>query len=216
MRMSPMPASRFLRAVSALLLGSAVLFTVPPVTASPARAAVPAGASAASAVHVLRYDASHAAEFRTVMDQAAQVWNASVADVRLVAGTPADFVVRADNGWPRTSATRLGRGTIWMGREATAEGYHPLRIATHEIGHILGLPDRRTGLCTDLMSGHSAPVSCTNATPSAAERRAVDANFAGSALAAENVAAAKLSTGDLAARLFVDRPGASRDLVPAH
>ncbi|MGW5264135.1 snapalysin family zinc-dependent metalloprotease [Microbispora sp. NPDC004025] len=211
--MSPMRVSRFLRAVAALLTGAAVLLTV-----SPARAAQPAGGTTASttasmtasmtasaAVRVLRYDASRAAEFHAVMDQAAQVWNASVTSVRLVAGTPADFVVLADNGWPRTSVTRLGRGTIWMGREATAEGYHPLRIATHEIGHILGLPDRRTGRCTDLMSGHSAPVSCTNATPSAAERSAVEANFAGSALRA----------GDLAGGLFVDRPDAARDPVPA-
>ncbi|WP_259400780.1 snapalysin family zinc-dependent metalloprotease [Microbispora sp. H13382] len=205
MRVSPMRVSRFLRTVAALLTGAAVLLTV-----SPARAAGPAGATAANtaanaAVRVLRYDASRAAEFRTVMDQAAQVWNASVSNVRLVAGTPADFVVLADNGWPRTSVTRLGRGTIWMGREATAEGYYPLRIATHEIGHILGLPDRRTGRCTDLMSGHSAPVSCTNANPSAAEKSAVEANFAGSALRAE----------EPAGELFVDRPDTARDLVPA-
>ncbi|GAA3212151.1 snapalysin family zinc-dependent metalloprotease [Nonomuraea helvata] len=67
-----------------------------------------------------------------------------------------------------------------MGRQATSQGYNPLRIAAHEIGHILGLPDRRTGLCSDLMSGSSAPVSCTNPNPSAAERAEVDRNFAGS------------------------------------
>ncbi|MFG1865072.1 snapalysin family zinc-dependent metalloprotease [Microbispora bryophytorum] len=190
--------SRFLRAVSALLLGLTVLITV-----SPARAAEPLTATAA--VRVLRYDASRAAEFRTLMDQAAQVWNARVGNVRLVAGTPADFVVLADDGWPRTSVTRLGRGTIWMGREAVSDGYYPLRIATHEIGHILGLPDRRTGRCTDLMSGHSAPVSCTNANPSAAERSEVDANFAGSAL----------SAGERTGLVFVDRADAAGDLVSA-
>lgn len=224
--MSPMPASRFLRAVSALLLGPAVLVTVSPVTASPvtaspARAALPAGDPAANAVRVLRYDASRAAEFRTVMDQAARVWNASVANVRLVAGTPADFVVRADDGWPRTSATGLGRGTIWLGREATAGGYSPLRIATHEIGHILGLPDRRTGLCADLMSGHSAPVSCANAAPSAAERHTADANFAYSAQRAtprSASATSRTSAGDEAsspscaaqASITASAPGASR------
>ncbi|WP_214411554.1 snapalysin family zinc-dependent metalloprotease [Sphaerisporangium fuscum] len=189
-----MRVARFLRTLSVLLLGLAFLSTV-----SPAQAAAPS----ASAARVLRYDASRAAEFRTVMDQAAQVWNASVTNVRLAAGTPADFVVLADNGWPRTSTTSLGRGTIWMGREATAEGYYPLRIATHEMGHILGLPDRRTGLCSDLMSGHSAPVSCTNANPSPAERRQVDANFAGSL---------PLAAFD---KLYVDRPDAAGDLVPA-
>ena len=73
----------------------------------------------------------------------------------------------------------------YMGRQAVNQGYYPLRIATHEFGHLLGLPDRRTGLCSDLMSGSSAPVSCRNATPSSRERAEVNANFAGSlALAA--------------------------------
>ncbi|MEV4173560.1 MULTISPECIES: snapalysin family zinc-dependent metalloprotease [unclassified Nonomuraea] len=140
---------------------------------------VTAPAQATALVTVLRYDASRAAEFVTTVDQAAQVWNSSVVNVRLVRGTPAHFVVYADNGWPRALPTSLGRGTIWMGRQAVNQGYDRLRIATHEIGHILGLPDRRTGRCSDLMSGSSAPVSCTNATPSAAERAEVDANFAG-------------------------------------
>ncbi|MEV7965974.1 snapalysin family zinc-dependent metalloprotease [Sphaerisporangium sp. NPDC088356] len=194
-----MRMSRFLRAVPALLLGLAFLSTVPPAQAD----AHTGAGSTASAVRVLRYDATRAAEFRTVMDQAAQVWNASVTNVRLVAGTPADFVVLADNGWPRTSVAGLGRGTIWMGREATAQGYYPLRIATHEIGHILGLPDRRTGRCTDLMSGSSAPVSCTNANPSSAERSEVNANFGGSTPLVEFD------------KLYIDRPDAAGSLVPA-
>jgi snapalysin len=137
-------------------------------------------AQAITMVRVLRYDASRAAEFRGAVDQAAQIWNSSVTNVRLEPGTPAHFTVRADDGWPRALPTSLGRGTIWMGRQATDQGYHPVRIATHEIGHILGLPDRRTGRCSDLMSGSSAGVSCTNPNPSAAERAEVDANFAGS------------------------------------
>ncbi|WP_433509760.1 snapalysin family zinc-dependent metalloprotease [Nonomuraea sp. CA-143628] len=155
-----------LRLALSLILTVAFLLTASPAQAAPL-------------VRTLRYDASRAAEFRGAVDQAAQIWNSSVANVRLVAGTPADFVVVADNGWPRTLPTSLGRGTIWMGREATSQGYNPPRIAAHEIGHILGLPDRRTGLCSDLMSGSSAPVSCTNANPSAAERAQVDRNFAG-------------------------------------
>ncbi|GAA3806393.1 hypothetical protein GCM10022226_28110 [Sphaerisporangium flaviroseum] len=186
--------SRILRTISALLLGLAFLVTLSPTPA--------ASAQASAAVRVLRYDASRAAEFRSVVDQAAQVWNASVTNVRLVAGTPADFVVLADNGWPRARVTSLGRGTIWMGRDATVQGYYPLRIATHEIGHILGLPDRRTGRCTDLMSGSSAPVSCTNANPSAAERAEVNANFAGSTPLVEFD------------RLYVDRPDAALTAAP--
>ncbi|MEU6714455.1 snapalysin family zinc-dependent metalloprotease [Nonomuraea sp. NPDC046802] len=146
---------------------------------------VTAPAQATSLVTVLRYDPSRAAEFVSVVNQAAQVWNSSVTNVRLVQGTPANFVVYADNGWPRALPTGLGRGTIWIGREATSQGYNHLRIATHEIGHILGLPDRRTGLCSDLMSGSSAPVSCANANPSSAERAEVNRNFAGGTPAVE-------------------------------
>ncbi|MBB4919634.1 snapalysin family zinc-dependent metalloprotease [Streptosporangium saharense] len=163
---------RIIRLTVAFVLGLAFLATV-----TPAQAGTASGE--AVAVRVLRYDASRAAEFRSAIDQAAQVWNSSVTNVRLVAGSPADFVVYADNGWPRTQPTSLGRGTIWMGRQATAEGHNPLRIATHEIGHVLGLPDRRTGLCSDLMSGASAGTSCTNPYPNAAEKAEVERNFRG-------------------------------------
>jgi len=37
-----------------------------------------------------------------------------------------NIVLTVDNGWP--------------------QGYYPPRISTHESGHILGLPDRRTAL----------------------------------------------------------------------
>ncbi|MFG1612303.1 snapalysin family zinc-dependent metalloprotease [Nonomuraea wenchangensis] len=159
---------RRLRLVLSLVLGFVLL-----AVATPARAT--------ALVTVLRYDSSRAAEFVSAVDQAAAIWNSSVSNVRLVKGTPAHFTVIADNGWPRALPTSLGRGTVWMGREATSQGYNPVRIAAHEIGHILGLPDRRTGLCTDLMSGSSAPTSCTNAYPSAAERASVDRAFAGTA-----------------------------------
>ncbi|MDP9867562.1 MULTISPECIES: snapalysin family zinc-dependent metalloprotease [Streptosporangium] len=166
--------SRIIRLTVAFVLGLAFLAT------APAAQAAGTGTQQASAVRVLRYDASRAAEFRSAVDQAAQIWNSSVVNVRLVAGSPADFVVLADNGWPRAQPTGLGRGTVWIGRQATAQGHNPLRISAHEIGHILGLPDRRTGRCSDLMSGASAGVSCTNPYPNAAEKAEVERNFAGS------------------------------------
>ncbi|MBG0816720.1 snapalysin family zinc-dependent metalloprotease [Planomonospora sp. ID82291] len=173
--------SRIPRSALVFALGLAFVTTATPAQAVPAPAApaVRAAQGAQAAVRVVRYDASRAAEFRSAVDQAAQIWNGSVSNVRLVAGSPADFVVLADNGWPRAQPVGLGRGTVWMGRQATGQGYDPLRIATHEIGHILGLPDRRTGRCTDLMSGSSAGTGCTNPYPSTAERAAVDRNFAG-------------------------------------
>ncbi|RAO34229.1 Snapalysin [Micromonospora saelicesensis] len=133
----------------------------------------------AAAVRTVYYDASRTGEFRTNFDQAAQIWNSRVSNVRLLAGTLASITIYVDDGWPRAQPTGLGSGRIWMGRTAVNQGYDRTRIATHEVGHILGLPDRRTGLCSDLMSGSSAPVSCRNANPSAAEASRVNSLFAG-------------------------------------
>ncbi|GAA1499430.1 snapalysin family zinc-dependent metalloprotease [Dactylosporangium maewongense] len=159
------------RRFATVLLAIAALVGVQLVGAVPAHAAT----------RTLYYDASQAQEFVAVVNQAATLWNGKVSNVRLVpvtAGRTPNIRVYADNGWPRTYSTSLGNGRWYMGREAVDDGYYQLRIATHEFGHILGLPDRRTGLCSDLMSGSSAPVSCTNANPSAAEAAQVQRNFA--------------------------------------
>ena len=160
----------FKRRLAAALLALATLAGVQVVTTAPAFAAV----------RTLYYDSSQAQEFVSVVDQAASLWNTKVTSVRFVkvgAGQSANVRVYADNGWPRTYSTSLGNGRWYMGREAVNDGYYPPRIAAHEFGHILGLPDNRTGLCSDLMSGSSAPVSCTNANPSTAEATAVNNNF---------------------------------------
>ncbi|SCL30387.1 snapalysin family zinc-dependent metalloprotease [Micromonospora inyonensis] len=140
----------------------------------------PAGADVGATVRTVYYDASRAGEFKTNFDQAAAIWNSRVTNVRLQAGSPATVTIRVDTGWPRAYVTGLGRGTIYMGWQAVNEGYDRTRIAAHEFGHILGLPDRRTGLCSDLMSGSSAPISCTNAYPNSTEAAQVNSLFAGS------------------------------------
>ncbi|GAA2572064.1 snapalysin family zinc-dependent metalloprotease [Winogradskya consettensis] len=139
---------------------------------------------AAAAARILYYDASQAQEFVAVVNQGAQIWNSRVTNVQLLpvpAGRTPNIRVYADNGWPRTYTSSLGNGYWYMGREAVNDGYYPPRIAAHEFGHILGLPDRRTGLCADLMSGSSAPVSCTNPNPNATEIASVNRLFATSA-----------------------------------
>jgi snapalysin len=145
------------------------------------------GVSAASAapstaaVRILYYDASGAGEFVNVVHQGAANWNASVTNVRLerwTTGKPRNIRALVDNGWPRAYVNSLGNGYFYMGRQAVNQGYYPPRISTHELGHLLGLPDRRTGLCADLMSGSSAPISCTNALPNSTERSRVNSLFA--------------------------------------
>ncbi|AIV38312.1 snapalysin family zinc-dependent metalloprotease [Streptomyces sp. R1] len=137
-----------------------------------------------AAARVLTYDAGGSAEFRSAVDRGAEIWNESVegAQLRPVrAGQRADIRVVADDGWPRALPTSLGRGTVWIGRQAVNEGYDTVRISSHELGHILGLPDRKPGPCSSLMSGSSAGVPCTNPYPDAAEKAEVENNFAGAA-----------------------------------
>lgn len=141
----------------------------------------PLAASAAPAtdnVRVVTYDASQAAEFKQAVEEAVQIWNNNVTNVRWEAGSQADVTILADDGWPRAQVEDLGVGTVWMGRQAVNEGHDEIRIAAHELGHIYGMPDRRTGVCSELMSGASAGPECTNATPNQAEIDEVEANFA--------------------------------------
>ncbi len=161
-------------------LGAAlVVGTAAPAAAAPTAPAAPS----AAAVVTLTYDDSQAAEFKTSIAQAAQIWNQNAPNVRIVkalSGQRVNIRVLADDGWPRATLGPVrptGSVTIWMGRTAVNQGYNVLRIATHEMGHSLGLPDRRTGLCSDLMSGSSAPVSCANSKPSAAEAYQVQRNY---------------------------------------
>ncbi|MFI0776615.1 snapalysin family zinc-dependent metalloprotease [Streptomyces sp. NPDC021212] len=134
-----------------------------------------------AAARVVTYDAGGAAEFKDAVTKGAAVWNQSVKNVQLkpvASGQRADLRVVADNGWPRASVTALGSGTIYFGRQAVDEGHNTVRIASHEMGHILGLPDVKPGPCSSLMSGASAGTSCTNANPNAAEKAEVEDAFA--------------------------------------
>lgn len=136
-------------------------------------------AGTAQAARTLTYNAEGAAEFKQAVVDGANVWNSQVTNVKLqrVFTGSANIMVYADNGWPRAQVTSLGRGRWYMGRQAVNEGHYVVRIASHEFGHLLGLPDRRTGLCTDLMSGASAGTSCKNPNPNAKEKAEVEANF---------------------------------------
>lgn len=162
---------------------AAVLVLSAPALTGPA-GAVPSGAAARppAADRVLTYDARAAAEFRAAVDRGAAIWNASVDGVELrpaAAGQRADIRVVADDGWPRSLPGSLGTGTVYIGRQAIEQGHSTVRVTAHELGHMLGLPDRKPGPCSSLMSGASAGTSCANAYPDAAEKAQVEKNFEG-------------------------------------
>ncbi|MBZ6232456.1 snapalysin family zinc-dependent metalloprotease [Streptomyces olivaceus] len=173
-------------------LAATLLMSLPLLSGQAAAAGSPAeAADSPAAARVLTYDASGSAEFRSAVDRGAEIWNESVEGAELrpaAAGQQANIRVLADDGWPRALTTSLGNGTVWIGREAVNEGHNTVRISSHELGHILGLPDRKPGPCSSLMSGASAGTECTNPYPNAAEKAEVEDNFAGAAASPSAVA----------------------------
>ncbi len=147
-------------------------------------AAPQASAQVSTAAVVITYDDSQAAEFVDVVAQGVGVWNDALTNVQIekvAPGGDADITVIANDGWPQAT---LGpffpgeNGTVWYGRQAVTDGYNQVRIASHEFGHILGLPDMKPGPCESLMSGSTGGVDCQNVQPNAEEIAAVEAYYA--------------------------------------
>ncbi|MET9930106.1 MULTISPECIES: snapalysin family zinc-dependent metalloprotease [unclassified Streptomyces] len=176
-----MPLGTWLRAgTSAAAL---VLAVAGAATAAPAPA--PGSSAAQAAVVTLRYDDSRAGGWEAAIAAGVASWNANVSNVKLVEaapGTGAEIVIVATTGWPQATLgpVRPGRQVrVELGSQAVSQGYDKTRIAAHELGHSLGLPDTKPGPCSQLMSGSSAGTACTNAVPNATERSRVQSAYAG-------------------------------------
>ncbi|RJQ80743.1 snapalysin family zinc-dependent metalloprotease [Pseudonocardiaceae bacterium YIM PH 21723] len=147
--------------------------------------AVTAPASAAPLVTTLTYDNSQAAEFKDAVDKGMEVWNTNAKNVKIVKVTPgqrANITIIADDSWPHAELGPVranGSVTWWFGRQAS--NYNHVRIAAHETGHSLGLPDMKPGPCSSLMSGSTGGVDCANVNPNASELSRVENNYAGTA-----------------------------------
>ncbi|MCI3150464.1 snapalysin family zinc-dependent metalloprotease [Streptomyces sp. GB4-14] len=178
-----MPLTIWIKAgtsATALVLATAGVASADPAVEQP---------HAKAAVVTLRYDDSRAAGWEAAIAAGVASWNANVSNVRLVEaapGGPAEIVIVATAGWPQATLgpVRPGRQVrVELGSQAVSDGYNKTRIAAHELGHSLGLPDTKPGPCSQLMSGSSAGTACTNAVPNATERSRVQSNYA-SAVAA--------------------------------
>ncbi|MFD5698088.1 snapalysin family zinc-dependent metalloprotease [Streptomyces lasiicapitis] len=172
-------------------LGIASTAVAVALTAAPAANALSAPDSAeaknASAVVTLRYDDSRAAGWEAAIATGVASWNSNVDNVKLVEappGTRAEIQIVATSGWPQATLGPVrpgGRAQVQLGQQAVTDGHDKTRIAAHELGHNLGLPDTKPGPCSQLMSGSSAGTSCKNAVPDAAEQARVERAYAGGA-----------------------------------
>ncbi|WP_035904625.1 snapalysin family zinc-dependent metalloprotease [Knoellia subterranea] len=142
-----------------------------------AREAATGAKKPVAAATVIYYDDSQAPSFDSLIDQSAAIWNARVANVKLVEKDGAGGALKYYEGNDTRGSYYYGRGQgdgyIFMDY-AQADVYAPLRIVAHETGHALGLPDRYTQPCSKLMSGGGPGPSCTNPYPDSVEASEVD------------------------------------------
>ncbi|MEV4761427.1 snapalysin family zinc-dependent metalloprotease [Micromonospora chokoriensis] len=144
-----------------------------------------ANPSPASAAMTICYNTSQAGSYASVANQAASIWNNATVNLTLSANCGSNLrIYRITGGGSYAVRTSLGNGRVYIDTQQAAQ-YSVLRIMTHEIGHILGLPDNYNGNCSLLMSGGSAGTSCTNPYPSSAEANRVSNLFAGTRIATE-------------------------------
>ncbi|WP_257900964.1 snapalysin family zinc-dependent metalloprotease [Saccharothrix obliqua] len=144
-----------------------------------ALAALVVVAPSASAAAPRAITVSGGGEYASYLPEAIQIWNSHVPNIRMsqTQGSGNIKIYVVSGGGSRASIGH-GSGVIYLDRNQINQGYSPLRVVVHEMGHSLGLRDNYNGDCSILMSGGSAGTACRNPNPSAAEANWVNQSFA--------------------------------------
>jgi snapalysin len=165
--------------VIARIVRALVTLTATAVAGLGAAAVAPAPASASPGLlATVCYNTSQAGPYATYAVQAASIWNNATDNLNMAQCGSNVMIYYTSGGGSYSVRYSLGNGYVVID-SVQARQYSPLRIMSHEMGHILGLPDNYNGSCAILMSGGSAGTSCTNPYPSAGEADQVDALFGG-------------------------------------
>ena len=165
--------------MSSRRIGRVLLALASTVTMLGATLSTPSAASADVTINAtVCYNTSQAGQYAGIANQAASIWNNYTNNVNMSQCGSNLRIYQITGGGSYAIRTSLGNGRVYIDTQQAAQ-YSPLRIMTHEIGHILGLPDNYNGNCALLMSGGSAGTSCTNPYPSSAEAARVDSLFGG-------------------------------------
>ncbi|MEV0676126.1 snapalysin family zinc-dependent metalloprotease [Actinosynnema sp. NPDC050436] len=144
--------------------------------AAPAAAAEPAQIQAAPRSITV----SGGGEYASYVPQAIQIWNSRVPNIRMSqVSSGGDIRISVTSGGGSRASIGHGSGWIILDRQQINQGYSPLRVVAHEMGHSLGLRDNYNRDCNILMSGGSAGTQCRNPNPSAGEANWVNQSFAG-------------------------------------
>lgn len=163
---------RMVKLLTAALCASAVV----------AGSVAPAQAAEAEP-EVIAIDLLLAGSYTDAVRDAMDIWNDTVPGIRFVEqDIPAALRVKeyttATGTGSHVYVNGLGRGWVYL-ETGDATVYRPSRVAVHELGHILSLPDLGPGSpCSKVMSGAWAGPECTNDQPDAEETAAVAAFFA--------------------------------------
>ncbi len=136
------------------------------------------GGPAAAAAQTLTpytfcFDATGAPDFLAEIRESTDAWSTALQAGDVIEGCGSDVVFIEIHGDGSGGVTYNEFGEVIIDANSVFQYYLP-RIIGHTLGHVFGLPDNYTGDCNILMSGGSAPTSCTNVHPSVSEAAQVD------------------------------------------